>query len=170
MIKQFDEVKFKVKKEDWNEYEIIEGSHRVTVRMRAILTKILRPKIIKLKEPPMIGIPKGMQPPQRARMDELQLSFQNIVVVSECPAVLMGEPTPPVPLSELNKIATEEVEFQPFNEDWNIYTTEDGVEIKIKLIVSSVRRAKGKYDQLGYPFYLVQSTNAIVPTPPRVKK
>jgi len=170
LIKQFDEVNFKVKKENWNEYEIIEGSHRVTLRMRAILTKILRPKIIKLKEPPMIGVPKGMQPPQKARIDELQLTFQNILVVSECPAALMGEPTPPIPPSALNKILTEEIEFQPFNEDWNIYKTDDGVEFKIKLIVSSVRRAKGKYDPFGYPFYAVQSTNAIVPTPPRARK
>jgi hypothetical protein len=170
LIKNFDEVKFEIEKEGWNEYELIEGSHRVTLRMRAVLTKILKPKIIKLKEPPLIGVPEGMQPTPKVPKQELQLSFQNIVVVSECPAVLMGKPTPPVPPSELNKIATEEVEFNPFNEDWNVYKTEDDVKLKIKLIVSSVRRAKGKYDQLGYPFYVVQSTNAIVPTPPKVKK
>jgi hypothetical protein len=169
-MKKFDEVKFEIEKEGWNVYELIDGNHRVTLRMRAILTKILRPKIIKIKEPPLIGIPQGMQPPPKVPKDEFQLSFQNIVVVSECPAVLMGTPTPPVPPSELNKIAKEEIEFHPFDEDWNIYKTEDGVKLKIKLVVSSVRKAKGKFDQLGYPLYVVQSTNAIVPTPPKVKK
>jgi hypothetical protein len=169
LIKKFDEVKFDIEKEGWNEYELIEGSHRVTLRMRAVLTKILRPKIMSVEEPQMIGVPKGMLPPPKPT-EEFQLSFQNIVVVSECPAALMGEPTPPVPPSELNEIAIEEVEFQPFNEDWNIYKTENGVKLKIKLIVSSVRTAKGKYDPFGYPLYVVQSTNAIVPTPPKEKK
>jgi hypothetical protein len=170
LIKQFDEVKFEIKKEDWNEYELIEGSHRVTLRMRAVLTKILRPMIIKITEPTMIGVPKGMLPPPKARIDELQMIFQNIVVVSECPSVIMGEPSAPISPSELNNLPTEEVEYHPFNEDWNIYTTEDGLEFKIKLIVSSIRRAIGKYDSFGYPFYAIQSTNAIVPTPPKVKK
>jgi hypothetical protein len=170
LIKNFDEVKFEIEKENWNEYELIDGNHRVTLRMRAVLTKILKPKIMKIKEPPIIGVPEGMQPIQKTPTQELQLSFQNIVVVSDCPAALMGEPTPPIPPSELNKIATEEVEFHPFNEEWNIYKTEDDVQLKIKLVVSSVRRAKGKYDQMGYPFYVVQSTTAIVPTPPKVKK
>jgi hypothetical protein len=170
LIKTFDEVKFEIERENWNEYELIEGSHRVTLRMRAVLTKILKPKIMKMKEPPMIGVPEGMQPPLTAPTQELQLNFQNIVVVSECPAILMGKPTPPISPSELNKIATEEVEVHPFNEEWNIYKTEDNVTLKIKLIVSSVRRAKGKFDKLGYPFYVVQSTNAIVPSPPKSKK
>lgn len=108
MIKNFDEVKFEIEKENWNEYELIEGSHRVTLRMRAVLTKILRPKIMKVKEPPIIGVPKEMQPIQKAPTQELQLNFQNIVVVSECPAALMGKPTPPIPPSELNTIASEE--------------------------------------------------------------
>jgi hypothetical protein len=169
-MKKFDEVKFEIEKEGWNVYELTDGNHRVTLRMRAVLTQILKPKIMKIKEPQMIGVPEEMQPSRKLPTDEFQLTFQNIVVVSECPAELMGTPTPPIAPIELDKIATEEIEFAAFNEDWNIYRTENGVKLKIKLIVSSVRKANGKYDQLGYPLYVVQSTNAIVPTPPKEKK
>lgn len=170
MKKPFDEVDFEIEKEVWNVYELIDGQHRVTLRMRAILTTILRPKIMRVQEPPLIGLPKEAQPPPQVPKDEFQMSFQNIVVISRCPAELMGTPTAPLPPSELNKLATEEIECTPFNEDWNIYTTENGVKLKIKLVVSSVKKANGHYDQFGYPLYVVQSANVIVPTPPKEKK
>ena len=71
---------------------------------------------MKVEEPPMIGVPKSALPHQEAPKDEFQLSFQNIVVVSECPDELMGEPSQPIPPNELNNMATEEIEFSPFNE------------------------------------------------------
>lgn len=167
----FDEVNFDIEKEGWNQYELMDGRHRVTLRMRVILTKILRPKIMPIDEPPIIGIPKEAQPSKKVSRDEFQMTFQNIVVVSDCPAELMGTPTPPIPPSELNELATEDIEFTPFNEEWNIYTLPDsGVKLKIKLIVSSVAKANGHYDQLGYPFYIIQSTNAVVPITPKGKK
>ena len=54
----------------------------------------------------------------------------------------------------------------------NIYTTENEVKLKIKLIVSSVEKKHPEdMDEFGYPLYVVQSTNAIVPTPPKeIKK
>src|SRR3990170_4489656 len=166
----FDEVNFEIEKEGWNIYELVDGKHRVTMRMRVILTTILKPKIVHLEEPPMMGVPKEAQPERKASKEDFQLTFQNIVVVADCPAELMGKPTPPVPPSEFSQLATEDVEFIPLNEDWNVYTIPDsGVKMKVKLVVSSVGKANGHYDQLGYPFYIVQSTNAIVPVLPKKK-
>lgn len=168
-IPPFEEVNFEIEKEIWNVYELEDGKHRVTLRMRAILTKLLRPRFIE-PEIPFIGVPKdAFGVPQGARKDEFQMSFQNIVVVSSCPSELMGQPTPP-PI-DLSKVPTEEVSFIPFFEDWNVYKIADGeLKLKIKLVVSSVNKAKGVYDQFGYPIYLVQSTYAIVPVPPKTKK
>jgi hypothetical protein len=169
--KMFDEVNFEIEKEGWNEYEVVDGHHRVTLKMRVILTKILRPKILPLQQPPLIGIPKEAQSPNKVPKDEFQLSFQNIVVVSNCPAENMGTPTQPLPPNELDQAATEEVEFSTFNEEWNIYVIPDsGLKLKIKLVVSSVRKANGHYDQFGYPIYVVQSANVVVPIPPKQKK
>jgi hypothetical protein len=167
----FEEVNFEIEKEGWNVYELEDGRHRVTLQMRVILTKILRPKILQLEEPTLIGVPKEAQPPRKVPKEEFELSFQNIVVVSNCPAELMGTPSQPVPPNELNQLATEEIESNPFSEVWNIYTIPDSeMKLKIKLVVSSVRKAEGHYDQFGYPLYLVQSANVVVPIPPKQKK
>jgi len=49
------------------------------------------------------------------------MSFQNIAVVSSCPPELMGEPSPPIPPTELQKLPSTEIHFTPFSEDWNEY-------------------------------------------------
>jgi hypothetical protein len=77
--KTFDEVNFEIEKEGWNQYELTDGRHRVTLRMRVILTKILRPKIMPIEEPPMIGVPKESQPDRNVHKDEFLLSLQNIL-------------------------------------------------------------------------------------------
>lgn len=171
-IIQFKEVGFEIEKEVWNVYELEDGNHRVTLKMRTILTKLLRPRFIETEAPSLIGVPPEMLGvPKDARKDEFQMSFQNIVVVSSCPPELMGPPRAPIPPVELNKLPTEEINFNPFNEEWNIYKiSESGLKLKIKLVVSSVNKPKGVYDQFGYPIYMVQSTNAIVPVPPKVRK
>lgn len=171
-IVPFEEVEFEIEKEVWNVYELEDGNRRVTLKMRTILTKLLRPKLIESQAPPIIGIPPNMLGvPKDARKDEFQMSFQHIVVVSSCPPELMGPPSAPIPPTELNKLPIEEINFNPFNEEWNIYKIPDGgLRLKIKLVVSSVNKPKGVYDQFGYPIYIVQSTNAIVPVPPKAKK
>jgi hypothetical protein len=170
-IPPFEEVDFEIEKEVWNVYELEDGKHRVTLKMRTILTKLLRPRIIET-ETPLIGVPPStLAVPTNVRKEEFQMSFQTVVVVSSCPAALMGSPSPPIPPSELNQLPTEEIEFNPFHEEWNVYKIpESGMKLKIKLVVSSVNKAKGVYDQFGYPIYIVQSTNAIVPVPPKGKK
>jgi len=157
---QYEDVDFEVEKEVWNVYELEDGRHRVTLKMRAILIKLLKPRIIKPEAPPP-GVPPG------AKQEQFQMSFQNIVVVSSCPPELMGEPSPPIPPAELQKSPSTEIHFTPFSEDWNVYRLPDsGLKLRVKLVVSSINKVEGHYDQFGYPIYIVQSTNAIVPVPP----
>lgn len=168
----FEDVDFEIEKEVWNVYELEDGKHRVTLRMRTILTKLLKPRFIEAEEPPLVGVPRGLLGVTKdVRKGEFQMSFQNVVVVASCPVDLMGTPTPPMPPSELNQLPTEEISFNAFNEEWNIYRIpESGLKLKVKLVVSSINKPKGVFDQFGYPIYMVQSTNALVPVPPKTKK
>ncbi len=168
----FEDLEFEVEKEVWNEYEIEDGDYRVTLKMRSILIKVLKPRIMQPDALPLIGVPKAALPPQDHHKQELQLSFQNIVVISNCPPDLMGTPTPPSPPQDVSQLQTEEVNFTAFKEDWNIYVVSppNGQKLKLKIIVSTVSKIKGAYDQFGYPMYLVQSTNLVVPVPPKIKK
>ena len=77
----------------------------------------------------------------------------------------MGKPTPAVSPEELLTLDKMEVPYTPYLEDWNVYRLPDGSKLKIKLVVSSVFRIKGRYDELGYPTYVVNSTNAVSPVP-----
>lgn len=63
-----------------------------------------------------------------------------------------------------------DLDFEIKKEDWNIYETEDGATIKIKLVVSSIARTE-KFDAEGNPVYVVKSTNLLnVSIPDRLKK
>lgn len=162
---QYEDIDFDVEKEVWNVYELEDGRHRVTLKMRGILTKVLKPRIM-TPEPPLIGVPAGAK-----KKMEYMLSFRNIVIVSSCPTELMKAPSEPIPPTEFQQLPRQEINFIPFNEDWNIYRVHNGPKIRVKLVVSSVEKVEGRYDQFGYPVYQVQSTNAIAPvSPPRRRK
>jgi hypothetical protein len=167
----FEDLEFEVEKEVWNEYEVEDGNYRVTLKMRSILIKVLQPRIMQPSALPLIGVPKDALPSQDAHKKDLQLSFQNIVVISNCPTELMGTPTPPNS-QDVNQLKTEEVNFTTFKEDWNTYMVSPptGQKLKIKLIVTTVRKIQGAYDQFGYPMYLVQSTNMPAPISSKFKK
>ena len=149
----FQEVDFVPEKEVWNVYEL---GDRSTLKIRAILVKLLKPRV--QRKIPVPGRPE-------LEGQEFRAKFQNILAVTKAESSLMGKPTSPLPLSELEKMERLEVSYTPFQEDWNIYVLPEGSRIKVKLVVSSVFRIKGQYDELGYPMYLVNSTNAITPVP-----
>jgi len=153
---QFEEVDFEPEKEVWNVYEL---GDRSILKIRTVLVKLLRP----IRPTPQ----KEIIVPGRPKMEtlEFQAKFQNMMVVVKAVPTLMGKPTPPLPPSELAKMEKTEVSYTPYQEEWNIYRLPDSNKIKIKLVVSSIFRVKGQYDELGYPMYLVNSTNAVAPVP-----
>ena len=64
-----------------------------------------------------------------------------------------------------------EVEFQTRKEDWNEYQLMDGSVIKMKLVVSTIFRVDGMYDNEGNPVYQIKSTNvSFVKSPDALKK
>lgn len=54
-----------------------------------------------------------------------------------------------------------EVGFRPAGEHWNEYLLDDGTVVRIKLVVTSVVRVDGQFDNDGDPLYMVNSTNVM---------
>ncbi len=57
-------------------------------------------------------------------------------------------------------IEAEDMEFQSIREDWSEYQVEDGFNVRIKLVVSSILKT-ADHDAQGNPVYIVQSTNIV---------
>lgn len=149
----FEEVDFEPEKEVWNVYEL---GDRSVLKIRTVLVRLLNPRVQR-----QVSVPG--QP--RVSAQEVMAKFQNILAVVKADPSLMGKPTPPVPMSELEKMERVEVSYTPYEEGWNIYVLPDRSKIKVKLVISAVFRIKGAYDELGYPLYFVNSTNATSPVP-----
>ncbi len=157
---QLEEIDFAVEKEVWNIYELADSS---ILKVRTVLVKLLRRKIPQSENKPL---PAGVSPPT----EEFSANFQHITSVTKTKLTLMGKPTPPAPPEEMENMAKTEVAFTPFIEDWNIYNLPDGDKLKVKVNLSSVYRVNDHYDELGYPVYIVNSTNALIRVTKPAKK
>ena len=77
------------------------------------------------------------------------------------------------PFSQEDLSEAEEVDFEVGKEDWNVYHLRDGTTLKVKLVLTSVRRLK-KYNPDGTPVYAIASANIVravnVPKELRLKK
>jgi hypothetical protein len=54
----------------------------------------------------------------------------------------------------------EDVDFEEKEEHWNIYNLSDGTTLKIKLVLTGVKRLK-KYNPDGLPIYVISSQNIV---------
>lgn len=65
----------------------------------------------------------------------------------------------------------EDIDFQEEEEHWNVYKLNDGVILKVKLVLRDVKRLK-KYLPDGNPIYAIDSTNVvrIVDVPKQLKQ
>ena len=58
------------------------------------------------------------------------------------------------------------VEVQSSQESWSQYLLGDGTSLKVKVVVTEVWRADGKFDNEGNPMYIVKSGNILVVNAP----
>jgi hypothetical protein len=143
------ELNFKIIKEDWFIYKLKDGS----------ILKV-KPVLIKVFETDQVG-PDGKK--------VLAFHGQNIVAVSS-PENLKGTPTLPLPSpTDALKLDKEEVEIDGsiYDPQWNIYELENGQIIKSKIVIVHVYRIKGKYNEMGDPYYVVQSVTITGSSPER---
>ena len=145
------EIEFDIIREVWSSYDLEDGT---LLRCRSILLKVMGPKNLP---------PKGAEFP-------LGFSFHQINTVTAPPS-LRGTPNPtPVPLPELQRLPSEEVDVATEHEAWNLYRIRRIPQVrglKTKVVVTTVLKVPKQYDQEGNPQYIVNST--VLATPARPK-
>jgi hypothetical protein len=66
----------------------------------------------------------------------------------------------PVPFTPEDIAEADDIDFKETEENWNVYKLKDGTTLKVKLIVTGVKRLK-KHNPDGTPIYLVNSQNIV---------
>ncbi len=134
MPSNIEYLEFKVKKEVWNIYEVIDGSK---IKAKFVLIKIVKDELTE-----KLG---------------LSVNAQKIITVIP-PPKLRGPPSSKqLNFQELtDSIVDDDMEFKAIKDDWNVYELEDGTKIKAKLFITSISKTD-KFDTLGDPIYSVQS-------------
>ncbi len=145
------EIPYQIVREVWSSYELKDGT---VLRSRTILTKVLGPSPL----------------PEKGAQVALGFAFSQINVVTSPPDI-KGTPNPmPRPIPELQRLPTEEVDFEEPREAWNLYRItglREPVGLKTKVVVTSVLKAPGEFDQEGNPMYIINSTTLVVPAKPK---
>ncbi len=65
-----------------------------------------------------------------------------------------------VALTQEDMADAENLQIKEENEFWNTYTLSDGSVMKVKIVITNVKRLK-KYQPDGSPIYLIQSQNVL---------
>jgi len=132
------ELEFKVLRENWFMYKLKDGT------------------ILRIKHVPIKIFETDQINPETGKKI-LAFEGRNIALVKS-PENLKGKPTLPLmPPVEALKLDKEIVEIEEtIHEPWNVYELENGEKIKLKIVVKNIYRIKGKYDEEGNPYYVVQ--------------
>lgn len=141
---------FEVKKEDWNEYELQDGTR---VKGKLVITRILR---------------RSETPP-----DQYEIIGQPIFVVTT-DTNRRKPPTPaltPDEIAQLNTPGPNELkipmEILTNAERWNQYRLPATDEIiRVKMVLIDIYRIPDRYDDLGEPMYFFSTGNVVAPTKP----
>lgn len=143
MPRDFEEMEFTIEKEEWNEYELKDGT---VLRGRIILQKVIRnpysPNDFSFKvSPPIWAV--------------------------YAPASSRGEPN--VKQGERVLGSKYEVDVNKPVEPWNVYRIiKTGQKLKVKLAVTEVSRFVDKFDADGMPVYDVPTGVSIALSKPDV--
>jgi len=130
------ELDFDVVSEPWNRYKLEEGP---IIKSKVVLKNITL---------------------ERNSEGELgyKLDYQNINTIIEVPMVIQGPPSErKFKHEEIEQNATyNELKYSTLSETWNEYIVENGLKIRIKNIVSRVKKTD-KFDTKGYPLYVIRN-------------
>ncbi len=136
MPRDYEELEFTIEQEDWNRYELKDGT---TIRGRIILQKIIRDPYNK---------------------NNLSCKLSPTLWSVYAPLSSRGEPT--IKLGERIVGKKYEVHVITNHEPWNVYRiVNTGQKLKIKLTVTEVNRFLDKFDPDGMPVYEVPSGASI---------
>jgi hypothetical protein len=132
-------VDFQIEKEDWNTYELKDGT---IIKGRVIVTRIGKDK----NGPP----------------EQYGIQSQNLFV-TWAPKDKKGPPSTPPTIDQIKESQMIQVELDRSNEIWNIYKIpSSGHRLRVKLVVHDILRVKDAFDQIGEPYFII--TSAIMMT------
>lgn len=135
-----EDVDYIVEKEDWNVYELGDGS---TLKTKFVMIKVAR----------------GIDAQGNA---SYVFSSQN-VVAAITPNDKKGTPTAKkYSRQELEASIVDEMDFKTREEGWNIYQLRDGSKLEIKLILTRVAKTD-KFEPTGSPIYLTNTQTVVKP-------
>lgn len=66
----------------------------------------------------------------------------------------------PISIGDEDLMLAENVDFDESQEHWNVYKLKDGSTLKVKLVVSGIKRLQ-KHNTDGSPIYVIQSQNVV---------
>ncbi len=138
-VNHYREVDYEIIKEDWNKY-ILEDNSRIKGRL--ILTRVLQSK---------------------ENLKEYTFDFSLPLYVVSCNEDQMGETNKEPQQQELTKLPQQEIAIKEQFEKWNEYKISNN-RLKIKLVVSEIRRVINRFDLNGYPYYIINGGPAVTLT------
>ncbi len=146
MLKDYEYCDFDTIKEDWNEYEIEDGS---ILHIKFVMVKIVRTKI-----------PGGS--------GGYNYAFNNTNVVGvHSPKIRKPETRKYYPDELKNSIIKTDMKYKVKKEVWNKYRIKkDRTEILVKLVITDIQKSD-KYDEYGDPHYLIRTQPVFKGNPPR---
>jgi hypothetical protein len=138
----FEELDFSIEEEGWNEYELADNSR---IRGRIILNKVVR---------------------NPNNPNEIAFITQPPIFVTYAPASSRGDRNNPPQPHEYNTLPNYEIRINRNDERWNRYRIlRTGQILRLRLMVTDIRRITNRFGNDSLPFYLVSSGPSIVINP-----
>jgi len=149
MLDDCEYLSFDTIKEDWNEYEIEDGT---ILRIKFVMVKIVRKKISGQSNSYNYGF-----------------NSSNVIGVNSPKIHEPGERK--YYSQELNDYITNtDMECKPLKEVWNEYLIKkDKTKIQVKIVVTGIKKAS-KFDEFGDPYYFVNTQPVFKTIPPKKTK
>lgn len=143
----FEQIEFSVEEENWNEYELGDGTR---IKARILLKRIS----------------KDPNDPKNISFDLVPPFFS----VHALP-VNRGERNNEPHITEVNSLPNFEVKINRSDERMNLYRIlKTGQLLRIKLSVAKISRVTGRFDKDGLPYYIVSSGPMVAMDPPDKKE
>ncbi len=147
-LTEFEQVDFDVEREQWNKYRL---DDKTILKTKFVLINVFFEKGFKAKAQKV----KGMK-------DKFPVGFRfqssNVIGVQVQSNVIGTPDNRLYTYQELQAFVTkEDMDFQTINETWNIYRLPENVVMKVKISPVDVKKTS-KFDTLGIPIYLVESS------------
>ena len=133
-------IEFKTKREDWNWYSLKDGTK---IKVKSVVIAVVKSD------------------------SQISVNIEKIFGVVPPEGKLGPGDTRKYAIEELTKsVIEDDLEFSPEKEDWNIYELDDGSVLQVKPMLVKIGKTD-KYDSVGIPRYVFQSTPLIKFTSPK---